>query len=236
MSPRPGDDDARERIARANATRQAVSVGVATGLYGVSFGALATASGLSVVQAVVLSLVLFSGGSQFALVGILGAGGSAASAVTTSTLLATRNAFYALRTAQILDVRGWRALVGAHLTIDETTAVGTAQPTQRSQQRGFWWTGLIVFTGWNLTTFIGAVLGDALGDPRSWGLDAAASAAFVALLWPRLSNAPARVVAGLAAAIALGSAPWLPTGVPVIASLIAAVGVSWWVTSRSAAS
>ncbi|MEI2706217.1 MAG: AzlC family ABC transporter permease [Ilumatobacteraceae bacterium] len=213
--------------ARLQARRAGLTVGLATGLYGISFGALATASGLSVLQAQVLSLLMFTGGSQFALVGVLGAGGSGASAITTATLLGVRNTFYALRTAQFLNVSGLRRAAAAHITIDESTAVATAQVDVADQRYGFWLTGLTVFVGWNLMTLAGALAGNALGDPASWGLDAVASAAFLGLLWPRLVAAPARVTAALGAAIAIGLAPHVRPGLPVIAALAGAIVVAW---------
>lgn len=227
------DDSLDDRsVELASAKRQALSVGLATGLYGISFGALATTSGLSVIQAQILSLVLFSGGSQFAVVGVLGAGGSAASAIATSSLLGARNTFYALRMAQILNVRGLRHALAAHLTIDESTAVGTAQSAVPAQRLGFWLTGWTIFAGWNLMTFVGSVAGNSLGDPKKWGLDAAASAAFLALLWPRLVARPAQVVAAAAVVIALSTSPFLSSGVPVILTIIAAFAVAAWITRR----
>jgi predicted branched-subunit amino acid permease len=207
--------------ARAAAWRQSMSVGIATGAYGVSFGALSVASGLSVAQTCVLSLLLFSGGSQFAVAGVAAAGGSGAAAVATAALLGVRNGLYGLQLGPILAVRGLRRLVAAQLTIDESTAVGTAQlalhPDRRDLARlGFWATGVAVFVGWNAMTLAGAVVGDALGDPRRFGLDAAAAAAFTALLWPRLRDAGTRRVAAAAALVALGTVPVTPAGVPVL--------------------
>jgi len=212
---------------RREVVRQAWSVGVASGTYGVSFGALAVAAGLDVWQAQVLSLVMFTGGSQFALVGILASGGLAAApaAIATSSMLGIRNGLYGLQTSQLLHVRGFRRLAAAQLTIDESTAVGIAQPEPRAQRLGFWQTGIAVFVLWNTSTFLGALLGNALGDPRALGLDAAAAAAFVALLWPRLRSRDATATAVLAVFIALLTSPVLPAGVPVILAAVAALVV-----------
>ncbi len=219
----PLDDDRRTRRA---ALRQALSVGVATGTYGVSFGALSVAAGLNVWQTMALSALMFTGGSGFALVGILGAGGSGASAVAASSMLGIRNGLYALEINRILALRGWRRLLGAHLTIDESTAVAVSQPDREAAAVGFWATGLSVFTLWNVTTLLGAFLGDAMGDPRAYGLDAAAAAAFCALLWPRLHNHRARIVAVAALAVAVSLSTVLPAGVPVlVAALLALVGL-----------
>ncbi|HET6968891.1 MAG TPA: AzlC family ABC transporter permease [Ornithinibacter sp.] len=212
---------------RREVVRQAWSVGVASGTYGVSFGALAVAAGLDVWQAQVMSVVLFTGGSQFAFVGIMAAGGLAAApaAIATSSMLGIRNGLYGLQTSRLLHVTGARRLAAAHLTIDESTAVGIAQPEPAAQRLGFWQTGIAVFVLWNLSTLLGAVLGNALGDPRALGLDAAAAAAFVALLWPRLRSRDATATAVLAASIALVCAPALPAGVPVILASAAALVV-----------
>lgn len=86
--------------------RQSLSVGVASGAYGVSFGALATAAGLSAAQACALSALMFTGGSQFALISVLGAGGSGLAGAASAVLLGARNGLYAVQVAPLLRVRG----------------------------------------------------------------------------------------------------------------------------------
>jgi predicted branched-subunit amino acid permease len=208
---------------RNEVIRQCLSVGIATGAYGISFGALSVAAGLSLWQTIALSALLFSGASQFAVVGIIAAGGAGAAAVATSSLLGLRNGLYGLQVSRLLKVRGLRKIPAAHLTIDESTAVAIAQPEPAAQRLGFWGTGLSVFVLWNLSTILGAILGDALGDPKQYGLDAAAPAAFCALLWPRLKSGDARAVAVVAAVIALVVAPHAPAGIPVLVAALAAI-------------
>lgn len=217
------------------ATRQGVAVGVATAAYGVSFGALAVAAGLDVWQACVLSLFMFTGGSQFALVGVLATGGlaSAPAAIASAVMLGSRNAAYGMRMKPVVG-RGWpRDIAAAWLTIDESVAVALAQKTASASRTGFWVTGLIVYIGWNLTTLGGALIGDLLGDTRAYGLDAAAAAAFLGLLWPRLRRRQALVVAGGAMVIAAVLLPFAPSGVPVVAAAAVAivVGVTNWFAS-----
>ncbi|GAB2683004.1 AzlC family ABC transporter permease [Thalassiella azotivora] len=223
----PARTEPDEAHGRAATLRQAVSVGLATGAYGVSFGALSVAAGLSVLQTCALSLLMFTGGSQFAFVGVVGAGGSGAAAAATAALLGARNGLYGLQMSRVLGVRGARRLAAAWLTIDESTAVGSLQPTPRLQRLGFWATGLAVFTFWNLATLAGALLGNALGDPRAWGLDAAAAAAFLALLWPRLRDGQARAVAAAAVVVATALTPVAPAGLPVLAAAAAALALGW---------
>jgi predicted branched-subunit amino acid permease len=198
-------------------------VGLAASLYGVSLGALGVAAGLTVAQTCVTSLLLFTGGSQFALVGIIAGGGSAASAITASSLLGIRNGLYGLQLKPILQVRGLRRVAAAQLTIDESTAVAVTQDEPAEQRRGFWITGAVIFVGWNATTFIGALAGDALGDPRQYGLDAAAAGAFLWLLWPRLSSREPVAVAVGAAVVAAVLVPVVPAGIPVVAAAVVAV-------------
>lgn len=209
----------------AAAVRQGASVAVATGLYGISFGALAVVAGLSVAQTAALSLLLFSGGSQFALIGVVAAGGSPVAAIATSTLLGVRNMLYGAVVSPLLSLTGWRRLAAAQVTIDESTAVAVGQRTPAAVRAGFWTAGLGVFVLWNAFTLVGALAGDALGDPRAWGLDAAAGAAFLALVWPRLADRRAQLVAGLAVLVTLALVPVTPAGVPVLAAAAAAIVV-----------
>lgn len=217
--PAPSLTDQRRR----EVLRQALSVGVATGAYGLSFGALSVTAGLDLWQTIALSALLFSGASQFAVVGVIAAGGSGGAAVATSTLLGVRNGIYGLQMSRLLEVSRLRRVPAAQLTIDESTAVAIAQPEQSAQRLGFWSTGLAVYVMWNLTTIVGAVVGNALGDPKRFGLDAAAPAAFCALLWPRLRSGDARAVAAVAAVIAVLVAPHAPAGIPVLVAALAAV-------------
>ena len=197
-----------------------IGVGLATGLYGISFGALSVAAGLDIWQTQVLSLLMFSGGSQFAFVGVLASGGfgSIPSAVVSAWLLGVRNGFYAIRMAPILETPGWRKPLAAQLTIDESTAVSLSREGTEERRKGFWLTGIAVFVFWNLMTLLGAVLGDAMGDPTAWGLDAAAAAAFLGLIWPRLRERQAAAVAALAMLIAVLATPFLPAGLPILIS------------------
>lgn len=210
-----------------------LGVGLATGAYGVSFGAVATASGLDVWQACALSLLVFTGASQFAFVGVVAAGGAPLTGTATALLLGSRNLFYGLAMAPRLRVRGWRRLLTAQVVIDESTAMGLGQDDERQARLAFHLTGWSVFVLWNLMTLAGAVAGTALGDPRTFGLDAAVGAAFLALLWPRLGAWPQRVVAVVGAAAATGLVPLTPAGVPVIVGGALAVVVGLLIGRRS---
>lgn len=202
-----------------------LGVSAAVGLYGISFGAIATASGVSIWQACALSLLVFTGASQFAFVGVIGAGGAPLTGALTAVLLGSRNMFYGIALAPRLQLgRGHRA-AAAHLVIDESTAMAITRDTRRQARLGFFWTGLGVFTLWNLATLAGAVAGEAIGDPRTYGLDAAVGAAFLGLLWPRLQSWNGRVVALAGAAVATGLIPVTAAGAPIIIGGAVAVGL-----------
>jgi 4-azaleucine resistance transporter AzlC len=207
--------DPRER---SSIIRDSLGVGIATGAYGIGFGAVSVASGLSVAQTCALSLLVFTGASQFALVGVVAAGGVPISGALTALLLGTRNTLYGLRLAPLLAWRGWRRVLAAHVLIDESTAMSVTRESTPAARVGFLTTGVSIFVLWNAATLAGAVAGNALGDPRTYGLDAAVGAAFLALLWPRLHNRRNQLVAVAAAAVALGIVPLTPAGVPVLAA------------------
>ena len=207
--------------------RDSFSVSFTVGAYGSAFGASAVANHFTVLQACLLSLLLFSGASQFAVIGVLGAGGSAASAIATSTLLGTRNALYGIRMAPILKHKGWRRAVGAQVTIDESTGVALLQTNEADARKGFWYTGLGVFLFWNLFTLMGALGANAIGDPSAWGLDAAVPAAFLGMLWPRLKERTTWVVAAASLVLALVLVPNVPAGVPIISCALIAIVVGW---------
>jgi len=209
---------AKKTSNRSNVISMSLGVGLATGLYGISFGALSSAAGLTLWQTQVLSLVMFSGGSQFALVGVLAGSGVAGvfPAIISSWLLGVRNGFYALRLNGVLQVPAAMKVIAAQLTIDESNAVSLAQAEPKHSRLGFWLTGISVFIFWNLFTFLGAILGENIGDPSNWGLDAAAAAAFLGLLWPSLKNLRSNLIALLAVVFTLTLVPFAPNGIPVI--------------------
>jgi len=198
----------------------AAGIGIAVGVYGVSFGVLAVAAGMSAAQACVMSMLVFTGASQFAFVGVLAAGGGALAAIGPAVVLAVRNAAYGLSLAPILPRRlRLRALL-AQLVIDESTAMARAEDDPAAARRAFIATGVSVWLCWTVGTLAGALVGGGLGDPRAFGLDAMFPAAFLALLAPQLRRPGAPAAAAAGAAIALSLLPFAPAGVPVVAALV----------------
>jgi branched chain amino acid efflux pump len=207
--------------------RDALGIAVASGAYAVSFGAIATTAGLSLLQTMALSALMFTGASQFALVGVIGSGGSVWAGVATAALLGSRNALYGVRLSTLLNVRGLRRFAAAHFVIDETTAMAIARDSEPEGRLAFWVTGVALFTFWNLGTLIGALVTHALPDPKVLGLDAAPPAAFLALLAPRLRAREPMAIALAAGAVALICVPFVPAGIPllIVALLVTAFGI-----------
>lgn len=209
--------------------RDSLAVAIPVGTYGAAFGAASIAAGFSVLQTCLLSLLLFSGASQFAVVGVMGAGGSPLSAIATGSLLGLRNGLYGMRMAPVLKLKGIRKLLGAQITIDESTGVALNQEVRgiEASKYGFWATGIGVYVFWNLFTFLGALGAQAIGNPSAWGLDAAVPAAFLGLVWPRLVDKKTKLVALSAIALALLLIPIAPAGVPIIATALIAIVAGW---------
>lgn len=207
------------------AVRVGLSLGIATGLYGISFGALSIAAGLTFWQTQALSALMFTGGSQFAFIGVLSGGGTGAAALGAASLLGVRNTVYGMTMNALLRPRSWRKMVAAQVTIDESNAAASAQPTSVERKRGFWVAGVSVFLLWNLFTAVGALLGDAVGDPGQWGLDGAAVAAFLGLLWPRLREREPLAVAVVCGVVTAISIPLVPSGIPVLVAAV--VALAW---------
>ena len=206
--------------------RDATGVGIAVAAYGVVFGAQGVATGLSLAQTMTLSLLMFTGASQFALVGVLGAGGTGIMAALTALMLGARNTLYGLRLAPLLGVTGVKRLLAAQLTIDESTAMVLAREDhadERAARTAFWATGMSVYVFWNLATLLGALGAKVLGDPRTLGLDAVIPAAFLALLWSRLKGREPWAIAVLSATVAILLTPVLRPGLPVLAAALVAI-------------
>jgi len=210
--------------------RDALGIGIASGAYAISFGAISTAAGLSLLQTCALSVLMFTGASQFALVGVIGAGGNAWAGAATAALLGTRNALYGLRLSSILEVSGWRRFAASHFVIDETTAMAIARDQPAHSRFAFWATGFTLFCLWNLGTLIGALATSVFPDPKTLGLDAAPPAAFLALLAPRLRGREPVAIALAAAVIALAFLPFVPAGVPllIVATAVVLYGLRSW--------
>ena len=216
--PRPAPDPEAPADQVPDPVAGSVVLGIAVGMFGISFGVLAVAAGLSPAKACAMSLLVFTGASQFAAVGVVDTGGSTVTALGSALLLGARNGAYGLRMSSILRGRLPTRLLASQLVIDESTAMATAQHDPDQQRRAFWWAGASVFVCWNLGTLLGALGGDAIGEPERFGLDAAFPAGFVALALPHLRSLEGKVAAAIGVTVALVLVPFAPSGLPVLAA------------------
>jgi predicted branched-subunit amino acid permease len=216
---------APEQVRPARPVRDGIGLGLAVGISGIAFGAAAVGSGLTAWQTCALSLLAFTGASQFALAGVVAAGGSLLAGTAGAIMLGSRNTLYGLRLAEVLRPRGPGRLLAALGVIDETTAITLAQPDPAAGRKAFSATFCTLYLTWNLATLAGALGAGHVGSPQSFGLDVVGPAAFVALIYPRLrAGRTERAVALAAVTLALATAPVLPSGVPVILASLAALG------------
>jgi 4-azaleucine resistance transporter AzlC len=187
--------------------------------FGVSFGVLAQAEGFGALASIVMSLTTFAGSAQFAVVSVLGAGGTTAAAIGAAVLLNARYGPMALSAAPVFRGGPLRRLLEAQLLVDESWAL--AQRDGAFDRRVMLGAGFALYLGWNAGTALGVVAGDALADPATLGLDAAFPALFLALLAPWLRDRTALAAALIGAGIALALTPVTPAGIPVIAATAA---------------
>lgn len=197
-------------------------MGISVIPFGVAFGIACADAGLSTGQAMGFSVLMFTGGSQFAAVGVLGDGGSATAAIIAAVLLAMRSLAYGVVMAPVLTGSRWFRALASQLMIDESMAIGSAQIEPADQRYGYFAGGISIFVLWNASTFVGAAVVSSAGTMvTTWGLDATIPAAFLALLWPRLADPTQRIVAIGGTVIAIGLVPVATAGMPIIAAAAA---------------
>jgi len=212
--------DATEFDSRRPIVVAALTLGVAVGVFGATFGVGAVAAGASVAQTCVMSLLVFTGASQFSAVSVVAAGGTTGAALGGAMLLAARNTVYGLAMSRVVGGSLLTRLVAAHITIDETTAMASQQAQPGARRAAFWITGGILFGLWNVGTLIGALVGSAL-DPAAFGLDAAFPAGFVAMVASQLRTRRGLLAGLLGAGLCLALIPFTPIGVPILCAAAA---------------
>jgi 4-azaleucine resistance transporter AzlC len=197
-----------------------VTLGVAVGIFAVLFGVGAVGAGATIPQTCAMSLLVFTGASQLSAVAVIAGGGSVGSALGGALVLAARNGVFGLTMSRRLEGSVGVKLVAAQITIDESTAMATAQEAPDLQRVAFWVTGISIYIFWNVGTLVGALAGNAI-NPATFGLDAAIPSAFVAMLWPHLRTPLGRRAAAIGAVLCLATTPFLPVGLPILVSSLA---------------
>jgi branched chain amino acid efflux pump len=205
--------------------RAIAPIAVAAATFGVSFGVLAGSAGMDALAATVMSATTFAGSAQFAVASILGASGGIAAAVLAATLLNARYAPISVSVAPLFEGGPLRRLLESQLIVDESWAV-SRRPDGRFDRKLLVGAGLVLYVSWVGGTALGALGGEALGDPADLGLDAAFPALFLALLVPQVRTRRALAAALLGAAVSLLLLPFTPAGVPIIAAAAACL-IGW---------
>ena len=192
---------------------------LADAIVGASFGAITVSGGMSLWVPIVMSLAVFAGGSQFAAVGVVLAGGGPVAAVTAGLVLNARLLPFGFAILDVLDGRWWTRLVGAHVMTDESVAFALGQHERQQRRAAFWTCGIALFVSWNLAVVLGALAAGAVGDTNAFGLDAAFPVVLLALVLPSLTDQSTRRAALLGATVAVAATPFLPPGLPVLLAL-----------------
>jgi 4-azaleucine resistance transporter AzlC len=200
--------------------RDVTAVAAGAAVNGASFGAITVAAGSPWWMPVLMSVVIFAGGAQFIAVGIVAAGGSPTAAVLAGLVLNVRHLPFGLAVGDVLGRSWFGRLVGSHLMIDETVAFALAQRDPARARAAYWACGVSLFIAWNTGVVGGALVGQSIGDPGAFGLDAAFPAALLALVLPALRDKATVHAAVVGAAIALGATPFVPPGAPVLLALL----------------
>ncbi|QIZ33897.1 AzlC family ABC transporter permease [Saccharopolyspora sp. ASAGF58] len=200
--------------------RDVLSMAVAMAVVGASLGAIAVSKGVPLWMITLMGAVVFAGGSEFMVVGLAAAGAAPVTAVLGGLMLNARHLPFGVAVGGLLD-RGWPSrLIGSHLMVDESVAFALAQDTATEKKRAYWLTGIALYTAWAPSVFLGGLLGQGVGDPGAFGLDAAMPAALLALIMPSLREFRTLRAVAVGALVAVLTTPLLPEGLPVMAGLV----------------
>jgi 4-azaleucine resistance transporter AzlC len=187
---------------------------------GLSYGALAVTSGFPLWVPAAQSVLVLAGASEFLFIGIVGAGGNPIAAALAGLLVNARHLPYGLALPDVTG-RGWRRMLGTHVMNDESVVFALAQGDLPRKRAAYWACGLGVLICWPGGAVLGALIGSAVHDTNTFGLDAMFPAVILALIVPDLRDRATRRAALAGAAIALAATPFLPAGLPVLLALAA---------------
>jgi len=204
--------------------RDTVPMLVGAAPFGVIFGTLAVAAGLSATASLGMSLLVFAGSSQFIGVSLIGAGTALPVLWLTTFVVNLRHALYSatlLPFARDWPLR-WRWPLAFWLT-DETFAVVEHRFRTKGSEGGQWYwlaSSLAMYGNWVLWSAVGVSLGQSLPGLANLGLDFAMGATFAAIVAPQLKRRPA-----LGAAVAASVVAMLGRGLSYKLDLMLAAGV-----------
>ncbi|MEV4741938.1 AzlC family ABC transporter permease [Streptomyces sp. NPDC049555] len=198
--------------------RDLALVCLAVGVIGLSYGAIAVASGFPLWLPVVLALTVLAASSEFLFIGIMAAGGSPVAAVLAGLLVNARHLPFGLALPDVLG-SGWRRALGTHVMNDESVVFALAQQDLPRKKAAYWTCGLGILVCWPLGAFAGGAIGTVIDDTDALGLDAMFPAVLLALIVPAFRDRDKRRAALAGSAVALAAVPFLPAGLPVLLAL-----------------
>lgn len=200
--------------------RDVLSMAIALSIVGASLGAIAVSKGFPLWMVTLMAATVFAGGAELMAVGLITAGAAPITAVLGGLMLNARHLPFGLAVADVLNV-GWKKrLLGSHILLDESVAFALAETEPERRKRAYWTSGAALYLVWAPSVFIGGLVGNEIGDPGTFGLDAALPAALLALIVPSLRDRPTLRAAVIGALIAVVTAPVLAEGLPVMLALI----------------
>lgn len=160
---------------------------------GVAFGVVGIASGISVLEIFLLSVLVYAGSAQFIFCGLYLAGAPVTAIIVTIFIVNLRHLLMSLTIAPYFIKHSTLRNIGfGTLLTDETFGVSVVSAAKEGRLGGKWMNGLNVtaYTTWIAACTIGGIIGQWLPDPEKWGLDYALVAMFVALLVLTLESIP----------------------------------------------
>ena len=215
-----------DRAALHRGMRIAIPYATAGFLLSASFGVLAREAGMPAIAAVVMSAIVFAGSAQFASLSIIAAGGGVGAAVLAGTLMNSRFLPMGVALAPSLPGNAAERAVQGQPLVDASWALANRGDGTFDRWMMFG-SSLSQYVTWTTGTVVGVLLGGALPDAHSLGLDAIFPAFFLALLIGELKDGRSRGVALAGALVALSLVPIAPPGIPIlVASLVALVGAT----------
>jgi 4-azaleucine resistance transporter AzlC len=207
---------------------------------GLSYGAIAVASGFPLWVPAAQSVLVLAGASEFLFIGIVAAGGNPLAAAAAGLLVNARHLPYGLALPDMTGpdmtgpdmtgpgrpaTRRMKRLLGSHVMNDESVVFALAQEDLPRKRAAYWACGLGVLLCWPAGAVLGALIGSVIGNTSAFGLDAMFPAVILALIVPALRDRRLRRAAVTGAVIALAAAPFLPAGLPELLALLAVLTI-----------
>lgn len=195
-----------------NGARQSLPLAVGVFSYGLAFGLLTRQAGLSLVEAVLMSLTVFAGSSQLAALGFWITPLPIIPIILTTGVINLRYFLMSAATRPwFKDLAFWKCYLSLFFLADENWALTVGEYSKGRRNAAFLLgSGVGIYLGWVLSTILGRLIGSLIQNPAQWGLDFAFTAAFIALLVGMWRGKQELLPWAVATVVALIAAQWLP--------------------------